>query len=153
MQTLIKQALPVLAIVLLSIGCGKGKDRPKESKTTLIGKQPWLLRAYSVVRISDGFTQDAFAPMSACYKDDHYVFMTNNTYQGNAGATKCDPSDPQVFQTGTWRFINDEAKLERIITTGIGIGTIEFGVLSLSATELKIQTEDALQRHILTYSH
>ncbi len=153
MQILIKFTLPALAIVLLCTGCSKDKGQPAESKTTLISKQSWTLRAYSVIRISDGFTQDGFAPMSACYKDDQYVFMANNTYEGNAGATKCDPADPQVFQTGTWRFTNSETRLERTITTGSGIGTFEFTVSALSATELTIQTEDAVYRHILSFSH
>jgi|CXWL01.1.fsa_nt_gi hypothetical protein len=140
-------------VACITISCSKSKETPPLSKTTLLSQQPWILKAYSVVRLSDGFTQDGYGSMSACYKDDQYVFEADNTYEGNAGAAKCSPADPQVFQSGTWRFTNSETKLERVITSGSGVGTYEFSVISLTATELKINTEDGTYNHIITYSH
>lgn len=144
--------LLLLLAIATAIGCSKQKETPL-TNNQLLAKQPWVLKAYTTVRISDGVTQDGYGPMSLCYKDDEYIFKLNNTYEGNAGAAKCDPADPQVFQTGTWQLINSDTKLQRVITTGFGIGTIEFIVMSLTATELKISTADATYNHILTYSH
>lgn len=36
-----------------------------------------------------------------CQKDDNWIFKTDGTYELDAGAVKCNPSDPQK-ETGTW---------------------------------------------------
>jgi hypothetical protein len=144
--------LLLLLAIASAIGCSKEKETPL-TNNQLLTKQPWVLKAYTTVRISDGVTQDGYGPMSLCYKDDEYIFKANNTYEGNAGATKCNPADSQVFQTGTWQFANNETKLQRVITTGSGIGTIDFTVMNLTDTELKLNTADGTYNHILIYSH
>lgn len=152
MKISIKALGTLLLLVTAFASCKKDADTVV-SKTTLLTQQPWKLTAYTTVRLSDGVTTDGFAPMSTCYKDDEYVFKSDLSYEGNAGATKCSPGDPQVFQTGTWRFTNNEASLERTISAGSGIGVFVFMVSSLTTTELKTQTEDGTYRHVLTYSH
>ena len=142
----------VLAFIICTglLACKKEENL---TKTELLSKQSWILRAYTSTRLSDGVVVDAYAPMSDCYKDDQYVYNANMTYEGNAGATKCSAADPQVFSTGSWQFKNNETVLERTIVSGIGIGTTEFEIVSLSTHELSLRLEDGSNRHELRFSH
>ncbi len=150
MKSLIKVMMIFFVTLTLFTSCKKGNEL---SKAELISKQPWILKAYTTTRLSDGVVSDAFGPISTCYKDDQYFFKADMTYEGSAGATKCSASDPQVFQTGTWKFTANETIVERMITTGFGIGTLAFKVVSLSATELKVSVEDGTFKHEISYSH
>ena len=150
MKKITKSIIGLLMVAAVLTSCKKDTAL---SKTELLTKQPWKLTAYIQKDISTGVEQDNFAPMTACYKDDNYVYKPDMSYEGNAGVTKCSNTDPQVFQTGTWSFKNNETILERIITSGVGTGTIEFTVTSITATELKVHTIQGSNDHIFTYSH
>lgn len=139
--------------MFLVSSCKKNLQQPTPSKTVLLTQGGWTLTAYTQVRLSDGFTQDAYALMSACNKDDVYTFKTYFTYEGSVGATKCSQTQPQVFQSGTWQFDNNETILERNITSGSNISVVRFTVVSISATELKLQLNDGSFYHNVTYSH
>ncbi len=149
-----KHIFKLLLAILLLNGCKKDKQQqPALSKTVLLTQRGWILTAYTQVRLSDGLSQDAYAPMSACYKDDVYTFKADFTYEGSVGATKCSQSQAQVFQAGSWRFDNNESILERNITSGSNIGSVRFTVVSITATELKLQLNDGSFNHNVTYSH
>jgi len=131
----------------------KKDEAAKRSSTELISKQSWKLIAGTQQQLPAGSVQDIFAPMSACYRDDQFVYNANLTYEGNAGITKCSPADPQVFASGTWKFINNETQLERTTTSGIGVGTIVFSVMTLTESQLKLKATDSGFEYILTFSH
>lgn len=140
--------------MLILCSCKKDEQQqPTPSKTVLLTRGGWVLTAYTQVRLSDGFSQDAYAPMSSCNRDDVYTFKADLTYEGSVGATKCSQAQPQVFQSGTWRFDDNETVLEREITSGSNIGLMRFTVVSISATELKLQLNDGSFNHNVTYSH
>lgn len=138
--------------IILLIGCKK-EESHTPSKTVLLTNKGWKLKAYMQTRISDGSSQDAYAPMSDCYKDDIYTFKIDYTYEGSVGATKCNPAQPQVFQSGTWRFDSDETILERNITAGNNISLVRFSVISITTNELKLQLNDGSFIHTVTYAH
>ena len=80
--------------------------------------------------------------MATWYKDDQYVYRAKRSYEGNTGVSKCAASDLQIFSTDTWRFKTNETIVERIITSGVCLGTADFNVPALSDSELKISLED-----------
>ena len=147
------KALMLLLLSAACLVCCKKEEAAKSSNTELISKLPWKLIAGTQQQLPAGSVQDIFAPMSACYRDDQFVYNANLTYEGNAGVTKCSPADPQVFASGTWKFINSETQVERITTSGIGVGTIVFSVLTLTESQLKLKATDGGFEYILTFSH
>lgn len=142
-----------IAFIIANATLGGCKKDNEQSKTQLISQQPWILTAYTITRLSDGQVTDGFAPITPCYRDDKYIFKPDFTYEGNAGTIKCAPADPQVFSIGSWKFKSNETILERITTTGVGIGTSEFNVVSLSANEMILSIEDGTYQHLVKYSH
>lgn len=142
-------------LLLIAAACFtscKKDNAAKLSGTQLISKQSWKLTALTQT-LSTGEVQDMFAPMSACYRDDEYVYRADLTCESNAGATKCLSTDPQVFSSGTWKFINSEKGLERTITYGLGMGVVVFKVVVLTETQLKLASEDSGITYTLTFSH
>lgn len=144
----------IIFAAILFCSCKKNTEPAATlSRTALITSSGWTLTAYTQVRMADGFSQDAYAPMSACYKDDVYTFKPDYTYEGSVGPVKCSPAQPQVFQSGTWRFDNNETILERNITAGSNISVTRFTVVSVTTSELKLQLNDGTYIHNVTYSH
>jgi len=143
---------PFILVVIVFASCKKD-EAAKLSNTQLISKQWWKLTAGTQQQLPAGTVQDIFAPLSACYRDDEFVYNANLAYEGNAGAVNCSPADPQVFATGSWKFINNETQVERITASGIGIGTIVFSVIVLSETQLKLKATDGGFEYVLTFSH
>lgn len=145
-----------LILLLITAACFsscKKTDPATLTKLQLISQQSWKLIAGTQQQLPAGTVQDLFAPMSACYRDDEYVYSANLNYEGNAGAAKCAAADPQVFATGTWRFINNETQVERTTTAGIGIGTVIFQVVQLTESRLQLKSTDANFEYLLTFSH
>jgi hypothetical protein len=65
-----------------------------------------------------------------------YVFVSNGNYTLEEGATKCNASDPQIYERGTWRFLNNETQLE---TTATGSTASVANLTELTATRM-VQT-------------
>lgn len=135
-------------LILVISSCKKDKET---SKKELLTNQPWKLTSFIQKNLSTGAEQDNYAPMSACYKDDLYVYKADYSFEANAGATKCNSTDPQVFQTGSWSFKNNETVLETAIA---GSGNVfEYTIISISGSELKMHTIEAGNDYIFTFSH
>lgn len=103
-------------LVFVGAGCGKKNDDAPVTKTSLISRT-WLLTGLTVSPAIFGQT-NLLAGSSACELDDITVFTSAGTYTGEEGATKCSPSDPQVYERGNWRFLNNETQLEMRETGG-----------------------------------
>lgn len=100
-------ALFLLTSVIVS--CKKDKDEPV-SKTTLLTQKDWLAIKWEEKLNNDAYVDD-FPNWPVCDKDDHFVFRTNNTYEANEGPTKCDATDPQIIDSGSWAFTDNETKI------------------------------------------
>ena len=151
MKKITKSIIGLLTAIVILSSCKKDKEL---SKTELITKQPWKLTAFIQKNLSTGAEQDNFAPMSACYKDDNFVYKADMSFEGNAGATKCSNTDPQVFQSGSWSFKNNESIVETVITSGLSAGsTFEYSVTSITSAELKMHTVQGGSDYIFTFSH
>ena len=49
--------------------------------------------------------------IEACDLDNLTVYSSDNTYQVTEGTDKCDPSDPDIVESGTWSLIDGDSKL------------------------------------------
>lgn len=80
----------------------------------------------------DGVTETEITPFyQPCQLDDFFKFNTDQSYTADEGASKCDPNSPQVYETGTWAWGNNETQLN--LTTPQGSYSI--AVTNLSATQ------------------
>ena len=103
--------LLTLAIVsLFSFSSCKKEETKTKTKTDILTQKPWVVTKFEE-KAGTAPWEDDFPNFDACNKDDQYVFRTNNTYEFNEGATKCDPTDPQIFGAGNWSFKNNETIL------------------------------------------
>ena len=100
--------LPFLFLILITVNSCKKKNDQK-SKTQLITEKDWKALKIEEKENNDPWF-DYLAGADVCYTDDRYVFRVNNTYEINEGPTKCNASDPQVYETGTWSLGDNETK-------------------------------------------
>ena len=121
-----------LSLVLFTVGaCKKSDSKPAPTKTDMLSKD-WKL----VDVLAGGVS--VYSLLDACQKDDIYKFANNNTYQITEGATKCDPADPDIYDAGTWGFLENETKL-RLASAGGQSDTLtlqELTEASLKASSL-----------------
>lgn len=69
--------------------------------TTIVVDEYWDLLAYQ----NGGQVQD-------CNKDDLMLIKSDSTVVLDEGPTKCDINDPQTEDGGTWKFMENESKIE-----------------------------------------
>ena len=130
-----KQAINLSILTLFFFVLNSCKKEDTKSKTDLITQKTWMIQK---VESKEGTNpwEDDFPNWDACSKDDRYIFRVNNTYEFNEGLTKCDPTDPQIFDSGSWAFTNNETKLL--------IGSDEFTIVALTETNLIISVQESV---------
>lgn len=77
------------------------------TKTEILTGRTWKITELTV----DGQSQVGTL-VTACDLDDIYQFKANGEFIVDEGATKCDPTDPQIETQSTWKFLDNETKLE-----------------------------------------
>jgi hypothetical protein len=111
--------------------CKKKNDQ--KSKMTLLTQKPWVYAKFEE-KINTGVWTDDYPNWLSCEKDDQIIFRTNNTYEENEGATKCDPSDPQIISSGAWAFTNNETKIT--VNVEVTIDQLDENTLIVSSSEV-----------------
>jgi hypothetical protein len=113
----------ILSFVLLGSflafqGCkdDEGSTTPAaKTKTELLSASPWIMSAGTVspgMPYGEGnLITDLFSMSEPCEKDDETIFKADGTGSQNEGATKCDPDDPQEYDTFTWSFNSEETEI------------------------------------------
>ena len=100
-----------ISLFFILAGCSKSVDSNTTvnfTKTQLLTKADWIQTGSDTKLTTETVWTDNFARNSACSKDDRIVFRANGTFEINEGPTKCSPSDPQIQETGTWSFAQNE---------------------------------------------
>lgn len=109
--------LSLFCLTILFSACKK--DDGVITKTDLLTSSSWKITALTIDPAFPTFdnqgnitgsTNDLFAMMGDCSKDDIYSFNADKTMSMDEGASKCDNSDPQK-NTGSWSFNSDETTL------------------------------------------
>lgn len=131
------------SVVLLSLFlvfsmsyCSKEEDSGN-STITLITKGPWKFSKATAGSI------DVSGLIENCIKDNTLIFQSGtpqNPGTLNEGATRCNPSDPQMIDF-VWEY---DASFRKISITGVGGGNVpilpggsnEFNLVRISQTEM-----------------
>jgi hypothetical protein len=119
-------------MVVFSFGACK-KSSSNKTRTELLTSASWR-QTGAEYKTGGGAWVNSFASIDDCVKDDIITFRADGTVVLDEGATKCDPSDPQV-SSGMWAFQNDET----VLTTSVGIAA---NIEVLNETTLQITFAD-----------
>jgi hypothetical protein len=136
-------AIAMAATALTFSACSKDDDKTEDPTPTpidynaLITGKDW--RVTGLLTVSPGGTLDVFAAMPACEKDDLMEFLANSSITEKAGATKCDPADPDTQPGGFWALQNNGTKL-RIIDGDTTYATVK--ELTATTMQLELVEED-----------
>jgi len=128
-----------LAGLVMFAACSKKNDpAPLTPEQLIVTPKGWVATAVTInpaVRFPDAPPiTDFFASQRPCEKDDITFFTLDLKYKVDEGASKCNPSDPQIFDQGTWSF--NPAKT--IITiTSTGGDPVAYTIAELSASTFK----------------
>lgn len=108
MRSLLSLTL-MIAIGLTHSSCKK-KETYVPTKTDYLTQKSWtLVEAQS--KNSGGVWEDIYPFIDTCRKDNIIRYSTVNTYTIDEGLTKCYAVDPQIMDTGSWAFQNNETQL------------------------------------------
>lgn len=99
----------VAAMVAIS-SCKKDEDNSSTPSNNASKKELLTAKKWKATGLTLGGA-DFWSQIEDCEKDNINTFKTDGLYIQDEGATKCDPSDPQVITTSTWTFIDNDTKL------------------------------------------
>jgi hypothetical protein len=98
-------------------------------------------------------TEDLLANMEACEKDNFTQFHTNMSFVVDQGATKCDPSDPQIDETGTWAFSNNESQLSLMtVENATFFDTAVFNIKTLNSNTMELTQSETYGGIVYSYN-
>lgn len=128
----------------------------------LLAKGPWKVVSIVVSPgIDDGtgkIITDIFSKFENCEKDDLFIYKADGSYSFEEGATKCDPADAQIWETGKWS-ISADGKLLTITPKGESptpnaIEKLDANTCQFSITQDMIENGKTITRkYTATYSH
>lgn len=117
------------------------EDPAPPTRTELLTGRNWMVEGYNIEPAididGDGTQENNLIPfIAACNLDDFYDFNVDGSYTIEEGASKCDPNDPTIVQSGDWLWNSDNT---RLIFEASGGGTSEAEVISITATEVVVE--------------
>jgi hypothetical protein len=100
-----------ISLVLINTLNSCKKDSKKiNEKETLLTKQNWMLVSNRMNTNNNGWV-DIFSSFPICQKDNKLCFKPDYSFNWDEGLTKCNASDSQTFNYGTWQLSSNETKL------------------------------------------
>jgi hypothetical protein len=107
-----KLILAALSLTAFSIGCKKD-DTPEPAAPTkkdLISKQ-WIQTDLiaTIGTLSESVYDSEFAD---CEQDNIYFFKPDGTFTITENTSKCNPGDPDLVTSGTWKLVENDTKIE-----------------------------------------
>ena len=131
-----KKALLCLAIAALG-ACKKDSDPvASPSRVDLLTAKAWRLTTINLTLLDGTPIPSSLLP--TCFSDDTFKFNADKTVVQDAGAIKCNSTDPQT-QTGTWSFNSDQSKLTIAVPNSLLNG--EADVKELTTSTLRINAK------------
>ncbi len=129
----------VIAATAILTSCSKDKTTPtpdnNATATENLTAKDWKITGLVISTIIGDF--NFLDSLDACQKDDLLKYNLDGTITEKAGATKCDPADPDTKNGGVWTLLNNDTKL-RIIdgdTSIYDINTLNSTTAILKQTE------------------
>lgn len=139
MKTKNPQTLVALFLMLLSISAWSKDEEemeaPAPTRSEMLTGRNWSITAYSVEPAVDadgnGTQENNLMPyLPACVTDDFTDLNANQSYTAEEGDSKCEPNDPEVFETGDWSFNSAETL---VVFSPDGQASYELSIESLSS--------------------
>ncbi|GAB3960668.1 hypothetical protein GCM10028805_58330 [Spirosoma harenae] len=125
-------------------GCSeKIEPKPPTYSQLLTGtdKKTWKMVSFQIIDQGNasGVIPVAQSNLAPCIYDDLLTFYANSErkFEASEGATKCSPSDPDIYVTDTWTLVNANATLEFYIPVLNGV--YPWVIKNLTATSLTVQ--------------
>lgn len=109
--------------------CNKSDDPPAPTKTELMTRSSWKFKSATAAGIGD-----VSGNIPACYKDNLFLFASNNTGSVDESANICSPSSAGPF---TWALQSGDTQLF-ISTVLFPGGAQTFNFISVSETDLVV---------------
>lgn len=127
MKTISRSILFVSIAAILAVSCKD--DDAKPSNTDLLTAKSWTVTSFTLggKDVTDDFSDD-------CSKDDSSKFGKDGKVTLDNGSVKCDPSEPQTEDNGTWSFESNETKI-KLTSDG---DSETYDIDELTATSLKV---------------
>jgi hypothetical protein len=135
-----KKTLILAAACCMAFGACKKDDNNGGSKSENLKNGKWQLTKLTLTFPLG--EQDLLANLDACMKDNFYIFNTDQSITADAGATKCNSSEPQQATDGTWELNTNDTRL-KISGSSItqGFGDIQGDIVQLDASTLKVKKD------------
>jgi hypothetical protein len=144
-----KKLLILCGGIALFSACKKDeKDNKSASENLTAGK--WMIESGTLRTQGPGVdsTENLFDGADACDMD--WAYTGDFKYTISEGATKCDPTNPDVSDQGVWTLINNNSKLVIASTTDGYVDTADVTVLNGST--LQISSKEVDEDYTYTYS-
>jgi hypothetical protein len=134
--------------IFFTVSCKKEK-----TKTELLTDKTWLTTAITVepgIATGGAPITDLLAQYEPCVRDNVFQFTLDKKYSVEEGTTKCNPSDAQSLETGTWFLDSSETLLTKVASDE---KTILFKLMELNAKTLKMSEQRTLRdvKYTLSY--
>ncbi|HTN46049.1 MAG TPA: lipocalin family protein [Flavipsychrobacter sp.] len=145
-----KKLLILCAGIALFSACKKDEKDNKSASEHLTAAK-WMVESGSLRMQGPGVdtTENLFEGAEACDMDDVWSYTSDFKYTISEGATKCDPSNPDVSDQGVWTLINNNSKLVIVSTDGYA-DTADINVLNGST--FQISSKEVDDDYTYTYS-
>ena len=147
-----KQRLFLLLVIIspfIFLSCDKDDDdESPKSRTELLTSGTWKRTALTSNPAYDwnadgNAATDVLSIMLPCERDNFDTYKPNGIMETNEGASKCDPSDPQTWQT-TWALVDNERQIRYD-------DTYNYTIVELTEITLKLRT--TFEENGVTYTH
>jgi hypothetical protein len=131
----------LLAVLLLVICLSCKEKIPEPTKLELLTGKSWkwiagsISPAYDVFGIGVLVSDDYFARVPECWRDDRWTFSAVYKFTHDEGASRCNIGDPQIYIQGVWKFETEESTIR---ITKDGSGEMIWTINELTSTSLKI---------------
>ncbi len=131
-------------LIILTFGCSKKDPEPlSKTKTKLLTDKAWIMTSLED-KVNGMWVKDTHAPSYEA--DNQYVFREDGSYEVNEGATKRLPNSTQIVYTGTWKFLENETKLQFI-------GGDITNIVALSETAFQFTGPIGIDDERYTFAH
>jgi hypothetical protein len=123
-------------IITALLGIASCKDDPSPSKRELLtsGTGNWKLTGQIIT--AAGQSENVFPAFEPCVVDNIYSYSSDGSYEFGEGATKCESTDPDVYELGTWTIVGN-----LLITTETGSDGWATTIVEMSKTTMVLEFE------------
>jgi len=132
-----------MVLTLAIAACKKSDDNKGGSEALSAGK--WQITSAIVTMPLGAGNINLMDSMSACQKDNFYMFNSDASITMDEGATKCNSSDPQTITDGNWSLQNGNKQLSISGSTITqGYGNLTFDVKSITSSTLQLHKDTTI---------